>query len=102
MAHCQACAWFNIKVHLLLALDETPILLHESDAASPAVRSLILTAFHQRSPKLHVQADGPDAIEQQKDDSDGIDETTCTQDEAQQAEQVVQDKLAARFVTLSR
>ncbi|KAL0018353.1 hypothetical protein WJX79_006177, partial [Trebouxia sp. C0005] len=46
------------------------------------------------------QADGPDAVEQQKDGSDDIDETT--QDEAQQAEQVVQDKLAARFVTSSR
>ncbi len=52
------------------------------------------------STKLHVQADGPDAAEQQKDGSDDIAETT--QDEAQQAEQVVQDKLAARFVTSSR
>ena len=100
LKHCQACAWCNIKVHLLLALDETPIVLHKSDAASTAVSPLILNVFHQWSPKLHVQADGPDAVEQQKDGSDGIDEST--QDEAQQAEQVVQDKLAVRFVTSSK
>ena len=97
LTHCQACAWCTIRIHFLLALDETPDVLHKSDAA---VRSLILDVFPQWSPKLHVQADGPDAAEQQKDGPDGNDETT--QDEAEQAEQVVQDKLAARFVTSSR
>ncbi len=90
----------NIKVHLLVVLDETHVALDKSDAGSIAVRSMILNVFHQWSPKSPVQADGPDAVEQQKDGSDDIDETT--QDETQQAEQVVQDKLAARFVTSSR
>ena len=84
----------------MLALVETPNVLHKSDAASTAVRALILDVFPRWSPKLHVQADGPDAAEQQKDGPDGNDETT--HDAAEQAEQIVQDKLAARFVTSSR
>lgn len=52
-----------------------------------------------------LQAGGPDAIEQRQDDpEEAVDEDPAetAEDPIQQAEQITQDKLAARFVTSAR